>query len=255
VKSLRRLVDTHAHLSDLEDKEGVAQRARKEGVDAIIAVGANLTTSRATMAWAEACPGYVYPALGIHPTEWAEDCISETLQYIRDSVNEAVAIGEIGLDYWEREARKNKDVREKQRQIYTRMLEIAREYDKPVSVHGRGSWRDVLNLASEHGPKWAVFHWYSGPIDVLGGILDHGYFISATPAAEYSRDHRAALAQAPLDRIVIETDAPVYMRNRDRNSEPSDLPITVRALTRLKDTAVDEVARVTTKNAERIFGI
>lgn len=252
---MRRLVDTHAHLSDLDDKEGVAQRARKEEVDAIIAVGANLTTSRATIAWAEAYPGYVYPALGIHPTEWAEDCIPDTIQYIRDNVNESVAIGEIGLDYWEREARKNKDVREKQRQIYTRMLEIAREYDKPVSIHGRGSWNDALDLASEHGPERAVFHWYSGPSDVLGDILDRGYFISATPAAEYSRDHRAALAQAPLDRIVIETDAPVYMRNRDRNSEPSDLPITVRSLARLKDTVEDEVAQVTTRNAERIFGI
>ncbi len=255
MKSLRRLVDTHAHLSDLENKKGVAQRARKEGVDAIIAVGANLITSRATMSWAEAYPGFVYPALGIHPTEWAEDRIPDTIQFIRDNVNEAVALGEIGLDYWNREARKNRDVREKQRQIYTQMLEIASEYDKPVSIHGRGSWYDALDLASEHGPQWAVFHWYSGPTDVLEGILDHGYFISATPAVEYSHDHRAALGQSPLDRIVLETDAPVYMRNRDRNSEPSDLPITVRALARLKDTAEDEVARVTTRNAERIFDI
>lgn len=250
-----KLVDTHAHLSDLEDKDGVIQRAKDAGVDAIIAVGANLSTSKATLEWAKAYPEYVYPALGIHPTEWAGDDIQATLKYIRGHIQGLVAIGEIGLDYWHRDASKSEDVRERQRQIYSDQLKMAKEHEKPVSIHGRGSWRDALDLAIEHGPDRAVFHWYSGPVDVLHNLLEHGYHISATPAAEYSRDHRAALVEAPLDRILIETDSPVYMRNRKRNSEPSDLPVTLRALAGLKDTTEEEVARVTTRNALLFFKI
>lgn len=252
---MRRLVDTHAHLSDLEDREGVVNHAKDAGVDAVIAVGANLATSKATLEWWEDYPCYVYPALGIHPTEWAKDHIPTTLAYILDNIQNIIAIGEIGLDYWDREARKNEDIRERQRRIYREQLETAREYSKPVSVHGRGSWRDALDLAMEHGPGKVVFHWYSGPQDVLLDVLDHGYFVSATPAAEYSRDHRAALAKTPIHNILVETDSPVYMRNRNRHSEPSDLPITVKALAKLKGTTEKEVARATTKNAESFFGI
>lgn len=250
-----RIIDTHAHLSDLEDREGVVRRAKEVGVGAIVAVGANLNTNKATIEWAEVYQGYVYPALGIHPTEWTKDDVPTTLRYIEEKADRIVAIAEIGLDYWDKIARKNKNVRERQRRIYIKQLLMAKEHGKPVSVHGRGSWRDALDLAIEHGPDSVVFHWYSGSLEILAEVLDGGYMISATPAAEYSRDHRAALAETPLESIVIETDSPVYLRNRRRPSEPSDLIITVRALADLKDTSEDEVAMVTTRNAERFFHI
>lgn len=250
---MMRLIDTHAHLSDLEDRGGVINRAKEVGIEAIVAVGSNLETNKATIEWSEGFPGYVYPALGIHPTEWAQDDVLTTLQYIKEQIDRIAAVAEIGLDYWDKDARKNKDVRERQRQIYVEQLKMANELEKPVSVHGRGSWRDALDLAVQYGPKNVVFHWYSGPSEVLVEILDHGYLISATPAAEYSRDHRAALAEAPLERIMMETDSPVYLRNRRRPSEPSDLVITLRALAELKGTSKQEVARVTTGNARNFF--
>jgi TatD DNase family protein len=252
---LRRLVDTHAHLSDQEGMEGVITRARQAGVESIIAVGANLETSRATLGLADSYRGYVYPALGIHPTEWADNHLPTTLQYMEEHVDDCVAVGEIGLDYWHRDARKNSEIREEQRRIYAEQLKISSEHGKPASVHGRGSWKDAIDLASEHGPDRIVFHWYSGTLDLLRELLDQGYYISATPAAEYSRDHRAALKEAPIERILAETDSPVFMRNRGRNSEPADLSITVKALAKLKDASEEEVAGATTRNAERFFRI
>ena len=248
-----RLIDTHAHLSDLEDREDVVSRAKEAGIGAIVAVGANLETNKATITWSEAFPEYVYPALGIHPTEWTQDNVPITLQYIEEQIDRITAVAEIGLDYWYRDARKNKDVRERQRQIYVDQLQFAKEHDKPVSVHGRGSWRDALDLAVQHGPENVVFHWYSGSLEILAEILDRGYLISATPAAEYSRNHKAALAEAPLECIMMETDSPVYLRNRRRPSEPSDLVITLRALAKLKEASEHEVARVTTENAKNFF--
>ena len=250
-----RIIDTHAHLSDLDDVGGVIGRAQEVGVDAIVAVGANLETSRATLELAGSHQGHVYPAIGIHPTDWGNDHIPKTLEFIRERIDDCIAVGEIGLDYWHRDARKQREVRERQRQIYVEQLKISSEYRKPASVHGRGSWQDALDLAAEHGPDRVVFHWYSGPSETLRDLLDNGFYVSATPAAEYSRDHRAALMEAPLDRILVETDSPVFMRNRNRNSEPADLPITVRALVKLKDATEEEVVRVTTVNAEKFFRI
>ncbi len=249
----RRLIDTHAHLDEFDEMEPIIERAREAGVDAIIAVGANMRACRLTLQWADAYPGYVYPALGVHPTEWFEEDVEETLRFVEEHLNRCVAVGEIGLDYWSREARKNKAVRRRQREIYVRQLEMAVEYDKPVSIHSKGSWRDALDLLLEHGPERAVFHWYSGPIDILKELLNAGYYISATPAAEYSKHHRAALQEAPLERILLETDSPVEYRGRPL--EPGDLPLVARALAELKDVSLEEVVEATTRNAERLFRI
>lgn len=248
-------VDTHAHLSELEDKEGVIQRAKEAGVEAIIAMGTNLASSLATFEWSEGYPGFVLPAIGIHPTEFLNDDVPETLRYIQANIARVVAVGEIGLDYWDKAARKDEGVRERQREIYTEQLQMAKEQDLPTSVHGRGSWQDALDLAVAHGPERIIFHWYSGPLDVLDSLLDRGYYISATPAAEYSKDHRAALEHAPLESILVETDCPVYMRNRKRGSEPMDVTITARALAKLKETTPEEIALATTRKAREIFGI
>lgn len=248
-----RLIDTHAHLSDLEDMEGVVRRAREAGVEAVVAVGANLRTCAATLLWAEAFPGYVHPALGLHPTEWADDDVAGTLLFIEERIGSCVAVGEIGLDYWRGEARKDGAIRERQREIYAGQLEVAAEHGKSASVHGRGAWRDAMELARRHGPDRVVFHWYSGPLDVLGEVLDSGYLVSATQAVEFSRDHRAALAEAPIDRILIETDSPVGYHGEP--SEPADLVRTLRALAELKGASMEDVAEATTRNAERFFRI
>jgi TatD DNase family protein len=248
-------VDTHAHLSELEDREGVIHRAKEAGVEAIIAMGTNLASSIATFEWAEEYPEFVHPAIGIHPTEFLKDDVPETLRYIQENTSKVVAVGEIGLDYWDKAARKDEGVREMQRDTYIKQLQIAREHDLPASVHGRGSWQDALDLAVAHGPERIVFHWYSGPLDVLDSLLDRGYIISATPAAEYSKDHRAALEHAPIESILVETDCPVYMRNRKRGSEPMDVTITAKALAKLKDTTPEEVALATTRKAREIFKI
>jgi len=247
------LIDTHAHLSDLGDMDGVIERAKKVGIEAIIGVGVNLATCKRTLELADTFPGYVYPALGIHPTEWSEDDIASTSRFIEEHIDDCLAVGEIGLDYWNRDARKNKDIRERQRELYIYQLQMAREHEKPASVHGRGSWEDALQLAKKHGPNRIVFHWYSGPLDVLSDVLDTGYLISATPASEFSKHHRAALVKAPIERIVIETDSPVSYHGKQ--AEPADILLTLRSLADLKGISEDEAARITTSNAKRFFKI
>lgn len=252
-QDLFKLIDTHAHISDLDNPLEAIERAKAAGVGAILAVGADMETCRVTMELADTFSGYIYPALGIHPTEIVVQEVPATIEFIEENIERCTAIGEIGLDYWSREARKNKDIRDLQRDLYIKQLRIASEVDKPVSIHARGSWRDALELAKTHGPGGGVFHWYSGPLDILKELLDFGYYISATIAAEYSREHRAALTYAPLERILIETDSPVIYRGSP--SEPADLVRTLKALSELKDLPLEDVAQATTRNAQELFKI
>jgi TatD DNase family protein len=174
---------------------------------------------------------------------------------IRANASDCVAIGEIGLDYWHKLVRKDAAMKEKQRNFYVRQLQAAREVDLPVSIHSRGAWADCLELASGHGPGRGVFHWYSGPLDVLDGVLDAGYYVSCTPALEVSTELRAAMAKAPLERIIIETDSPVWIKSLGRESEPADVQLTLRHLAELKGLTMVDVDAATTRNAETLFNL
>jgi TatD DNase family protein len=249
------LIDAHAHLSDIQDIQNTVKKAKDTGIKAIIAVSANLSTCKLTKELSNVFPDFVYPAYGIHPTEWYTEDVDETMDFIVRNLESCIAIGEIGLDYWNVKAKKSKDIRNRQRQIYIDLLKIAKEHDKPVSVHGRGSWSDALKLANKYGPEKIVFHWYSGSHEILEEIHDASFYISATPALEFSKYHKSAIEKAHLENIIIETDCPVYLRNRRRLSEPQDLQLTLRALAKFKNSPEDEISKITTKNASEFFKI
>ena len=108
-------------------------------------------------------------------------------------------------------------------------------------------------MVAESRVEKAVFHWYSGALDILDRILADGFWVSATPALAYSPPHRAVITRAPLERILIETDAPV--KYGDKVSEPADLRVTLRELSHLKNVSENKLASVTTENARRFFCI
>ena len=158
----------------------------------------------------------------------------------------AAALGEVGLDY------KVKVKKSLQVRALADMLEAAAGLDKPVMFHSRFSQRRSLDMLVQAGVRRAVFHWYSGPLDLLDRILEAGYYVSATPALAYSPPHRAALARAPLDRILVETDAPVEYQGQA--SEPAHVLRTIRLLAGLRGLETDQAAALTTRNALDFLG-
>ena len=245
------VLDTHAHLADLP--EGVVEKAKAVGLTGIVAVSANLPTCEGTLKLAKEHRGYVHAALGVHPTEFFDQSLEAACEIIRVNACECVAVGEIGLDYWHKLVRKNAAMKERQLEFYIRQLQVAREVNLPVSIHSRGAWEDCIELACSHGSGRGVFHWYSGPLDVLDRVLDAGYYVSCTPAVEVSSELRAAMAKAPLDRILIETDSPVWIKSLGRESEPADVQLTLRHLAELKGLPMADVDVTTTRNAETLF--
>ena len=108
-------------------------------------------------------------------------------------------------------------------------------------------------MVKDAGIEKGVFHWYSGPLDILERIIYHGYYVSATPALAYSPPHQAAMRSAPLERILVETDSPVEYQGRI--SEPADLMTTLEELSRLKGVDLGETRKITTANAKHFYGI
>jgi TatD DNase family protein len=246
-------LDTHSHLADLP--KGVVEKAKIAGLSGIVAVSATISTCETTLWLREGNPEFVHAALGIHPTEFFNQDLEASLVLIRNNSSRCVAVGEIGLDYWHKLVRKDIVQTERQAKFYVAQLQLAKELDLPVSIHSRGAWRDCLTLAIEHGPSRGVFHWYSGPLDLLDDVIDAGYYISCTPAVEGSPELRAAIAKAPLERILVETDSPVWIKSLNRPSEPADVLFTLRHLAELKGLPLGDVEAATTRNAETLFNL
>jgi len=207
----------------------------------------DVESNRKVLQIAEAHPGYVYPALGYHPWEIKEEEVEANLSFIRNHVEERVALGEIGLDY------KIKVKKELQWGVFEELLDMALKSDRPVIVHCRLSHRRAFEMLKERKIKRAVFHWYSGPVDLLDKILSMGYFISATPALAYSPPHREAIQRAPIERILLETDTPVSYQGRE--SRPKDVRVSLEEVARLKGLEPSLVAMQTAANASEFFQI
>jgi TatD DNase family protein len=253
---MQRIIDTHAHLEEIQNLETVLAAARTAGVSAIIAVGSDFASNQKTIEIAHAYPGFVFPALGLHPWNIKMENLNHELEFIEHHASVIVAIGEIGLDYHKKVlALNNKDV---QRLVLSELLKIAVKYRKTALLHSRYAWKDCFSLVENAGLDNAVFHWFTGPSSVLREILAHGYYISATPAVEYHSEHRRAVRETPLDRLLLETDSPVtyaYGRPVEYQAQPSDVRRSLEGAARLKEISAGEMADITTANAVQLFAL
>jgi len=241
-----RLIDTHAHIDELADVGAALERARAKEVIAIIAVGSSPEANIRILKMETEHTGSIYPAIGIHPIE-AGVASEESIKFVDDNAHNCVAIGEIGLDY-SYTVDKNR-----QKEIFEKMLKISRRHDKPVSLHSRSAWDEVLSCVVDQGVRKAVFHWYSGSLETLSKILDSGYLVSATPAVEYSLKHREAIQRASVESIMLETDTPV--KYRGVTSEPSDVTRVLNAVAEIKGLTDDRLAEITISNACNLFDL
>jgi TatD DNase family protein len=255
------IYDTHAHLDHIEDLDGALRRAADSGVRGIVAPGMDLASC-------EKLPGLalrggtprIYYALGIHPSEAGRTDLSAVAEHIRRRAGDLAAVGEIGLDFWYKWARRDEDKKAEQRGVFRALIEQAKEINLPAVIHSRGCWRECFETARAVGLEKAEFHWYSGPLDVLKDILDAGYFVSTSPSVAFSPQSREAMAYAPVEQTMIETDSPVFYKDREADSagfksEPKDVWKTLEAYAALKGLDRDQALDRLNSNAEYFFGI
>jgi len=240
------LVDAHAHLDLLHRGPEEIRKAVSKGVLAVIGVSMGAESMERTMLLREAFPETVLPAFGLHPWQIEKEDVEEALARLEENLRYGVAVGEVGLDY------RIKTRKALQKEVFQKQLDLAKEKAMPVIVHCRYSHQRALQLVEETGVPQAVFHWYSGPLELIDTIVDRGYFISATPALAYSRMHQEAIRRAPLKSILLETDCPVAYQGEE--ATPSDVIRVCEQVASLKDFSSDEVAGQTTENVMRFLG-
>lgn len=250
-----RFVDTHCHLDHpalLSRLDEVTARARAAGVDRFIVPGVDPEGWEGIARLANGTPG-VYPAFGLHPMlacRYSENLMEDLARF----AGQAIAIGEIGLDY------ALADVpRELQTEVFRGQLRLAVSLGLPVLIHCRRAFDDLVRIAREENvcKVGGVMHAFSGSLEIARLCVGEGLLISLAGTVTYRnavKGPRVAL-QLPLDHLLLETDSPDMAPEPYRGSvnEPAYLVATARAVADVRGVAVEEVARVTTANAERLF--
>lgn len=252
------IFDTHAHYDSASfdgDRDQVLSALPAAGVTLVVDPGCDVASSRAAVALAERWP-HVYAAVGIHP----EDCGGyrpEELDAIRTLCGhkKVVAIGEIGLDYyWP-----DNPPREVQRQVFRDQLDLARELDLPVIVHDREAHGDSLATVLDYPEVRGVFHCFSGSGEMAAELLKRGWYLGFNGPITYKNARRAreAAEAAPLERIVVETDAPYLtpVPFRGKRNDSRYLPYVLETLAAWKGVTAAEMERITFENGKRLFGM
>ena len=254
------LFDTHAHYDDKrfdEDRDALLSSMPANNVGLILNPGCDLDSSRKAVSYARQY-SFVYAAVGIHPENITDGWEQELTDIRRLAGDEPKvrAIGEIGLDYyWEKDER----ARARQQVVFARQMELARDLGKPVIVHDRDAHADCLEITRRYPDVTGVYHCYAGSVEMARELLKLGYYLSFTGVITFKNARRAleVIREAPIDRLMVETDAPYMAPEPYRGRRNSSLYVHRMAETIAAVKGMDpaEVERITTENGRRLFGI
>lgn len=251
------MIDTHCHLDGeefAEDLEAVIVRAREAGVEAIGVPGIDLKSCKTVMELCRRYPDYCFPMLGLHPEEVRDDW-KEVLNAIAPMLSEVLAIGEVGLDfYWSRE------FEEAQLQAFEEQVRWSVEMRLPLMIHCRKAQNEMLHILKRYKEELpgGVFHCFTGNTIEAQELLQFDHFvlgIGGVLTFKKSKLPETLLEAVPLERIVLETDAP-YMAPvpmRGQRNEPAFVAHVRRKLAEVYGVSEETVDRVTTANVQRIF--
>jgi len=253
------LIDSHAHLEMREydeDRDEVIGRAQDKGIGYVVTVGIDLDSCRQALELADAYDT-VYAILGVHPHN-VKHIDERTYPQLKEFVlHEKVrAIGEIGLDFY-----RNLSPKDVQLKRFRELIGLAREVKLPVVVHDRDAHRETLSILREEKAfeVGGVIHCFSGDFVMASKCFDMGFYISIPGTVTFPKAQtlQEVVKRSPLDRMLIETDAPFLapVPFRGKRNEPSYVRYVAEALAHLKGIDFEEVARVTSSNTQSLLGI
>ncbi|MBN1900383.1 TatD family hydrolase [Candidatus Sumerlaeota bacterium] len=259
-----KIFDSHAHLADEAFEgifDGVLERARSSGIAGVICPGDSIETSRKTILLAAEYPGFIYAAVGLHPYEainYNDDIERELIFLSRETG--CVAIGEIGLDF--RKDGTDPSPRDVQRSAFSLQLKLSGSLDLPAIVHCRNAYPELIGILSQNEYKGirGVVHCFSGTNEEAHALIELGWHIGFTGTLTFKNAAglREAAASIPLEKILIETDAPYLTPHPYRGkfpNEPHYVRLVAETLSSCKGIPLEEVCRTTFNNTIGLFGI
>ncbi|RMF81485.1 MAG: TatD family deoxyribonuclease [Nitrospirae bacterium] len=258
--------DCHTHLTDPAfdaDREAVVARARAAGVGWIVTNGTDPPSNRAALELARTHPE-VYAALGIYPVDavaaehraaggtlpWEQRVwdVEAELAFIDAHAEEAIAIGECGLDaHWVPEQL------DRQREVFAELIAIARRHDRPLVVHSRRAEAEAIDLLVELGAERVDLHCFGGRFALARRAVEAGFYCSIPATLGRNQLFQKMARELPLERLLTETDAPYLAPERGRRNEPANVAATVARIAELRGLEVAEVEAALEANFRRLF--
>lgn len=250
------LIDSHCHLymgSWSKNMDDVLARAQERGVGKIICPGIDIDSSWQSLTIAKNHAN-VFAAAGIHPHD-ASNAPADFINQLRDIFTQPkiVALGEIGLDYY-----RNISDAETQRKVFKKQLQLAKEMDLPVIIHNRNADADIIHLIQQVSPMRGVAHCFSSDLTTAKIFLDMGFYISFAGNLTYKNSNLPEVVkEIPLDRLLIETDAPFMspIPYRSKENEPSRVKYVADKLADCKGVSYETIELVTQNNTEKLFNL
>ncbi|MCA0151267.1 MULTISPECIES: TatD family hydrolase [Rossellomorea] len=253
------LFDTHVHLNAEqfdEDLEEVLSRAREAGVEKMVVVGFDRPTINRAM---ELIGQYdfLYAAIGWHPVD-AIDMNDEDLAWIEELSQhpKVVAIGEMGLDYhWDKSP---KDV---QKEVFRKQIQLAKKVKLPIVIHNREATQDIVDILREEGAEevGGIMHCFSGSPEIAQECVEMNFYISLGGPVTFknAKKPKDVAKEIPLEKLLIETDCPYLAPHpyRGKRNEPAYVKLVAEQIAELKEVSLEEVERITTENAIKLFNI
>lgn len=254
-----QLIDTHSHIYLPEfatDRDSIIERAEKEGVTRILMPAIDSSTHDSMLETEKTFPGICASMMGLHPCSVKQD-YREELRNARERLEKGrfVAVGEIGLDlYWD------KTFTEQQYAAFHEQIEWALHFDLPIVIHSREAMNECIAVVAEHqkGKLKGVFHCFTGDLPQAQKLVDLGFYLGIGGVLTFKNAGLdKVMEQVSIDHVVLETDAPYLapVPFRGKRNEPAFLKYVVEKLAGLKSIPKEEVARITTDNAEKLFGV
>lgn len=251
------IVDTHCHLysEDFErDRKEMIARAQDEGVARFYLPNIDSSSIKGMLELENDYPGVCFPMMGIHPC-YIKENYKEELRIVEEWLQKRhfAAVGEIGLDfYWD------KTYTSQQYEAFHQQIALARQYKLPIVIHTREAMQQSIDVVKEHAGKdlRGIFHCFGGSVNEAQQIVSMGFLLGIGGVLTYKKSGlREVLKEISLEHVVLETDAPYLtpVPFRGKRNESAYLKYIIETLAAIKNTSVEEVARITTANADLIF--
>lgn len=251
------MIDTHTHINMIEgiSIDEVVKNAIEDGVTKLIVPSAYPKDIDEVMSLVEKYPP-VYGMLGVHPTEvkdWSDDLIYKIKEYSKHP--KIIAIGEIGLDYyWD------KSFNDLQKEVFIKQIKLANELNLPISIHDREAHKDTYDILKEHNKNSEiVMHCFSGSVEFMRECIKEGWYIALGGVVTFKNavKMKDVAIEVPLDRLLLETDAPYLtpVPYRGKENQPAYVKFVAEEIAKLRETTFEEINNATMENTKRVFGI
>ena len=253
---MSKIIDTHTHIYDKqfeEDFDDVIDRIENQ-LEGIVSIGFDLESSQKSVELAKKY-NFVHSVVGVHPVDISKynDEVEKEIEKLALNEEKVVAIGEIGLDYhW------MADPKEVQAEGFRKQMALAEKVKKPVVIHTREALQDTLDILAEFPNVGGILHCYPGSYEAAKPFLDRYFLgVGGTLTFKNNKKTKELVEVLPLEKIVIETDCPYLtpVPFRGKRNEPIYTSYVAEEIAKIKNISVEEVIKVTTENAKKIYGI